>query len=69
MLGSFLMKKLPVKDSAKYAALICTTVSVLTIGSSTAFFLPGCRTTVMAGATTPYKNRLAFVSSSADSNQ
>ena len=62
MLGAFVMKKLPIKDSAKYAALICTCVSVLTIGGSTAFLLPGCKTTVMAGSTTPYNNRFVALS-------
>ena len=57
MIGSFIMKKVPIKDSAKKAALICATLSLLTIGGSATFMIPGCRTTVMAGATTPYVNR------------
>ena len=57
MVGAFIMKKIPVKNSAKTAALICASLSLLTIGGSASFLIPGCRTTVMAGATTPYVNR------------
>ena len=57
ILGSFIMKKIQVRNMAKKATLICCLSSLITICGSMGFLLPGCNTTVMAGATTPYKNR------------
>ena len=62
IVGSFIVKKLPLKNIAKKATFICALSSLITIGGSLGFLLPGCRTTVMAGTTTPYTNR--FVVSS-----
>jgi len=56
IVGSFMIKKLPLKNVAKKATFICAMSSLVTIGGSLGFLLPGCRTTVMAGTTTPYTN-------------
>eukprot|EP00794_Sanderia_malayensis_P000574 gene574-1233_t len=56
LLGSYLMKRIPLKNSTKIGTLICTVLSACTCFSSAIFLIPGCKTTVLAGKTIPYHN-------------
>lgn len=55
-LGSLVMKKLSVKDSAKKATVILIICGVVATAFSTVWLLPGCKTTNIAGGAMPYKD-------------
>eukprot|EP00794_Sanderia_malayensis_P000567 gene567-1225_t len=46
--GSYVMKKVPLKNSAKMAALICAVISFSSCFGSAIILIPGCNTSVLA---------------------
>eukprot|EP00794_Sanderia_malayensis_P000568 gene568-1226_t len=48
LVGSYVMKKIPLKNSAKSAALLCLVLSACTSFGSAIFLIPGCNTSVLA---------------------
>eukprot|EP00111_Clytia_hemisphaerica_P005496 TCONS_00015937-protein len=56
MLGAVILRRAKIEIAAQTAAKICVIVSVITIGSSFAFLIPGCRNTNIAGIMEPYHN-------------
>ena len=57
MIGSVVMKKLPVKESVSTAVKLCTFFSFLLAVFSGVFMIPGCKEPNIAGAVLPYYNR------------
>lgn len=57
MIGSVIMKKLPVKESVSAAVKLCTFFSFMLAVFSGVFMIPGCKEPNIVGAVLPYHNR------------
>ena len=54
LIGSLIMRKIPVRGLAGKAALICFIMSIVGLATNFVWIIPGCNNTNMAGIQVPY---------------